>query len=214
MSSDYLQVTRDFYEDHAEEYARTTAEMFDLEWLDKFASRMRPSGRILDVGSAGGRDSGWFVSHGFQVEGIDISPALIEIAKRTVPGATFSVMDLANLQYPPESFDGIWCSCVLLHVPRAEAPSVVASLATRLRPSGILYILVKEGNSEGLEPDTRYGNSIKFSSYFEVNELHEMLEAAGLKIILISDMHQKVDDYRAAERIFALAQKPATDVSE
>ena len=208
MSFDYLQVTREFYEDHAEEYARKTAGMFDQEWLDKFASLVRPNGRILDVGCASGRDSGWFVSNGFQVEGIDVSPALIERAKKAVPNATFSVMDLANLQYPPESFDGIWCSCVLLHIPRAEAPSVVASLARILRSSGILYILVKEGKSEGLEQDARYGNATKFSSYFKVDELHEMIEAADLKIRLISDMHEKVDDYRASERIFALAQKP------
>jgi SAM-dependent methyltransferase len=208
MSFDYLQVTREFYESHAEEYARTTAGMFDQEWLDKFASLVGRNGRVLDVGCAGGRDSGWFASHDFQVEGIDISPALIEIAKKAVPNATFSVMDLANLQYPPESFDGIWCSCVLLHVPRAEAPSVVANFGRILRPSGILYILVKEGNREGLEQDARYGNATKFSSYFQVGELHDMLEAADLKIMSISDMHQKVDDYRASERIFALARKP------
>lgn len=209
MNFDYLQVTREFYEDHAEEYARNTAGMYDQEWLEKFASLVRPKGRVLDVGSASGRDAAWFVSNGFEVEGIDISSTLIEIARKAVPGASFSAMDLANLQFPPDSFDGIWCSCVLLHIPREQAPSVITNLATTLRPSGVLYILVKEGRREGLEQDARYDNATKFSSYFEVDELRDMLLAADLDIVSISDMHQKVDDYRASERIFALAQKSA-----
>jgi SAM-dependent methyltransferase len=207
MEVDYIGINREFYDTNAESYARTTAEMFDLEWLDRFISHVRPGGRILDAGSAGGRDSSWFVARGFEVKGIDISPSLISIAMRAVPNAHFAVMDLTRLDFPDSYFDGIWCSCVLLHVPRSEAPATIRGMAEKLRPGGVIYILVKEGAREGLEEDARYNNGIKFSSYFEVQEIHQMLVDAGLEIVLISDTHQRVDDYRASERIFALARK-------
>jgi SAM-dependent methyltransferase len=207
MEADYVAVNRDFYDANAEAYARTTANMFDQEWLDRFVSYIGPGGRILDVGCAGGRDSGWFATHGFEVEGIDISPSLIDLATKAVPGAHFAVMDLNRLEFPKSYFDGIWCSCVLLHVRRSEAPSAVVEMADRLRPGGVIYILVKEGSGEGLEEDNRYNNAVKFSSYFEVQEIHQMLDNANLDIVLISDTHQRVDNYRASERIFALARK-------
>ena len=80
-------------------------------------------------------------------------------------------------------------------------------MADKLRPGGVIYVLVKEGKSEGLEEDGRYNNAVKFSSYFEVQEIHDMMVGADLDIVLISDTHQRVDSYRAAERIFALARK-------
>ena len=207
MSTDYVSVNRNFYEENAGAYARNTVQMLDLEWLEKFASHVRPGGKILDVGCASGRDSAWFASRGFDVVGIDISESLVEMATNSVPNAHFAVMDLMNLDFPDESFDGIWCSCVLLHISRTDAPIAVQKMASKLRPEGILYILVKEGNTEGLEEDDRYHNAVKFSSYFEVSEIRTMLKDAGLDILEISDMHKRVDDYRASERIFALARK-------
>lgn len=207
MSTDYVSVNRNFYDENAEAYANNTAQMLDLEWLEKFASHVRPGGKVLDIGSASGRDSAWFTSRGFKVVGIDISESLVEMAIKSVPNAHFVVMDLMDLDFPDESFDGIWCSCVLLHISRADAPVAVQKMAKKLRPGGVLYILVKEGNTEGLEEDARYDNAVKFSSYFEVSEIRTMLKDAGLNIVEISDMHKRVDDYRASERIFALARK-------
>jgi SAM-dependent methyltransferase len=208
MEVDYLAVTRKFYEANAESYATTTAQMYDNEWLERFASVVRPRGRILDVGCAAGRDSRWFADRGFSVDGIDLSPTLIDAAKAAVPSARFVVMNFMDLDFPNQTFDGIWCSCVLLHVPRHEAPAAVGHLASRLKPGGHIYILVKEGQSEGLEQDPRYGNATKFSSYFEASEIRDMLKAADLEIEAISDLHKRVDSYRAAERIFALARRP------
>jgi SAM-dependent methyltransferase len=208
MDIDYLAVTREFYETNAEPYASTTAQMFDSQWLERFSAEVRPGGRILDVGCAAGRDSGWFAGRGFSVDGIDLSPTLISLAEQAVPSARFKVMNFLDLDFPEQTFDGIWCSCVLLHVPRAVAPDAVALLASRLRPAGFLYLLVKEGQREGIEEDSRYHNALKFSSYFENFEIRDMLKAADLEIAAISDLHKRVDNYRASERIFALARRP------
>jgi SAM-dependent methyltransferase len=207
VGTDYVAVNRDFYNRNAEAYATNTAQMLDLEWLEKFTSYVRPGGRILDVGSASGRDSSWFASRGFEVVGIDIAESLVKMATVTVPGARFAVMNLMDLDFEDQSFDGIWCSCVLLHIPRSDAPAAIRKMGSKLRPDGVFYVLVKEGATDGLEEDSRYKNAVKFSSYFEAWEIRTMLKSADLEILEISDLHKRVDDYRASERIFALARK-------
>jgi SAM-dependent methyltransferase len=207
VGTDYVAVNRDFYNRNAEAYATNTAQMLDLDWLEKFASYVRPGGRILDVGSASGRDSAWFASRGFEVVGIDIAESLVKMATVTVPGARFAVMNLMDLDFEDQSFDGIWCSCVLLHIPRSDAPVAIQKMASKLRTDGVFYVLVKEGATDGLEEDSRYENAVKFSSYFEASEIRTMLKSADLEILEISDLHKRVDDYRASERIFALARK-------
>jgi SAM-dependent methyltransferase len=204
---DFISVNKNFYNRNAQAYADNTAQMLDLEWLEKFVSQVQPGGKILDVGSASGRDSAWFVSHGFDVVGIDISESLVEMATKAVPNAHFDVMNMMDVDFRDDSFDGIWCSCVLLHVPRADAPRTIQKMASKLRHDGLFYVLVKEGNTEGLEEDHRYGNAVKFSSYFEASEIRTMLKDAGLEILEISDLHRRVDDYRASDRVFALARK-------
>ena len=205
---DYVTINRDFYERNAIAYAEMTAEMFDLSWLEKFSSKIPSGGRILDVGCAAGRDSAWFAARGFQVVGIDISPTFIDLASKAVPNGEFHVMDLAKLSFRSCSFDGIWCSCVLQHVPRADAKSAIAGLADKLRSGGRIYILAKEGVRDGLERDNRFNNNMKFASYFEPEEIHDWLLEAGLKIITIKDLRQTVDPFRSPKRIFALARKP------
>jgi len=203
--TDYMDVTREFYNKNAMAYLKNTSEMLDIVWLEKFSARLLDGGSVLDVGCAGGRDSRWFIGRGYHVHGIDISDAMIEAALDSTPDGTFSVMDLRRLDFDDQSFDGVWCSCVLLHVSRDQASAAIAEMARVLRPGSPLYLLVKEGASAGVEEDQRYDGDQKFASYFEPNELRGFLEAASLDIVELHDSTSRVDEYRAKERIFVLA---------
>jgi SAM-dependent methyltransferase len=112
------------------------------------------------------------------------------------------------LSFQPSSFDGIWCSCVLQHVPLDDAKSAIAGLVDKLRPGGVIYLLAKEGAREGLEKDSRFNNDTKFSSYFQAGEIHDWLLEAGLEVKKIKVWRKTVDPYRHRKRIFALAEKP------
>jgi SAM-dependent methyltransferase len=68
------------------------------------------------------------------VQGIDESPAMLELARVKVPEARFEVGDVRSLRMPDESVDLVVCSLALSHLPDLDAP--VAEFARVLRPGG------------------------------------------------------------------------------
>jgi SAM-dependent methyltransferase len=59
------------------------------------------SGPIVEFGCGGGALAACLVRAGYEVEGVDISPAQIRIARRRAPGARFRVGSLARSPIPP-----------------------------------------------------------------------------------------------------------------
>lgn len=59
------------------------------------------SGRVVDLGCGGGLLAEALAGAGYEVVGIDLSPHLIDLARRRVPGATFRVGSLWAADLPP-----------------------------------------------------------------------------------------------------------------
>jgi SAM-dependent methyltransferase len=60
-------------------------------------------------------------------------------------GLDARVMDFSQLDLPAESFDASYAMNCLLHVPNAELPAVLASIARVLRPGGLFFLGVYSG---------------------------------------------------------------------
>lgn len=149
--NNYMDTTLRFYEDHVDEYVRNTSKMEDTEWLEKFSSRLPAGGRILDVGCAAGRDCAWFAKKGFNCFGIDLSPSMVDRARLAVPGVNFSVMNILDLDFPDGSFDGIWCSCVLIHISKADVPRALGEMHRVLAPKGSIFFWLRRALGKGLK---------------------------------------------------------------
>lgn len=118
-------------------------------WL----SGLDRSARILDYGCGYGRLAGELRERGFEdVEGVDLSPALISRARLDLPGLRFSVIDSPpTLPLPDAGFDAILLFAVLTCVPTdAGQRELVAELHRLLRPGGLLYL-----SDMCLQPDER-----------------------------------------------------------
>ena len=103
--------------------------------LDAFAM-LRPPGRLLEVGSAGG----WLLKHaaerGWQVEGVEVSADGVAHAREL--GLTVFHGDLLAAARPAASFDVVYLGDVLEHVP--DCRSVLAEVRRVLAPGGFLYL--------------------------------------------------------------------------
>lgn len=126
--------------------------IFPKEML--FRSLGQFSGKeILDMGCGEGELSTQLAKLGARVTGIDISPELIEVArKRAAADAVqerteFLVWDILEKPLPGERFDLLTCSAVLHHV---DIGKFLPVLWASLKPGGIAVMIEPLGLSPGL----------------------------------------------------------------
>jgi ubiquinone/menaquinone biosynthesis C-methylase UbiE len=153
--------------------------------LDKFSSYFpETSGKkVLDAGCAQGRDVGYFLKKGFRVTGIDLCLPFLDLARKEYPQAEFLEMDLSKLTFPDNSFAGLWASASFLHISKAQAPGTLSGFLRVLKPGGIAMISVMSGNFEGLWANTEINWPERYFSYYQKEELSQILIKAGFTIL-------------------------------
>jgi 2-polyprenyl-3-methyl-5-hydroxy-6-metoxy-1,4-benzoquinol methylase len=98
--------------------------------------------RVLDYGSGDGGFSFVLAQRGALVEGIDISDALVHLAKERAPETSpcprFSVRDAHDTGFPEASFDYVFGNGILHHMELARAYREVARV---LKPGGKAFFM-------------------------------------------------------------------------
>jgi len=102
------------------------------EFLGSF---LKPGARCLEVGCGTGLFSEELAKSGASLVSIDISPDLMQEAKKRVPGVEFLIRDACHTGFAEESFDAIVGSSVLHHL---EVPAALKEFHRILKPGGTL----------------------------------------------------------------------------
>lgn len=104
--------------------------------------------KILDLGSGNGDWSCYFVSKGALVTSIDISPKMIRLTKikakklgfdKKITAKTCSVLDICK--FKKDSFDIIWGSGILHHLPKKTIKETLAQAYKVLKKGGAAYFI-------------------------------------------------------------------------
>jgi len=178
------------------------------EFIDEFLALFHEgTGRILDLGCGPGVNSGYMHSKNFDVLGIDVSKKMIAQASRNYPNLEFRLVDMTELSFPPDSFEGILASYSIIHLPKEKIPSLFAKLATMLKGGGFLYVSVQSGKSlEGFYSHPLIPNEPLFLNIFSKEEMREILSKCGFDII---SQHEKspIGKVFNFTKLFVIAQK-------
>lgn len=189
MKHDYRSV-KDAYDTVAEDYAthipdtRVEAPL-DLAMVDAFIAAVgdEDDATVLDAGCGAGRMSRYVADRGVAVQGIDLSPGMVSMARRDHPDLTFSVASLSALPFPRRSFAGVLLWYSTIHTPLDEQPGIYAEVARVLRPGG--YVLVGFQSGEGAEdvgPAYRkFGHEIELHRHLATaDQVSWLMEGVGL----------------------------------
>jgi len=112
-------------------------------WLAERA--ILPDANLLDAGCGTGRYATELARQNYVVHGIDLSPELVEIARRSITDGEHVSFDVGNiLELPTDRYDAILCRGVLndlIDDPSREG--AFAAFAQALRPAGVLILDVR-----------------------------------------------------------------------
>jgi hypothetical protein len=126
-------------------------ELTDLpfeSWLLRRVVDLADGAPVIEVGTGPGHVAAFLAEAGAQATGLDLTPEMIDEARRRYPGVSYQVGDLRQLMRPA-THDGwgavlAWYS--LVHFAASELPAAIASLARPLRPNGWLVLGLHAGD--------------------------------------------------------------------
>ncbi|WP_347405165.1 class I SAM-dependent methyltransferase [Mesorhizobium sp. WSM4884] len=143
------------YDAVAAEYAAEAAAMpgWVATEIDAFVTGLGGSGRVLEIGSGGGRDALELEKRGISVRRTDVSKGFVELLRSNGFGADLLdplTDDLADPQRPSTPYDGVWACACLIHVAREDFGKVLGRLAEVTRTGGRLHASVRDGDGEDI----------------------------------------------------------------
>lgn len=144
--------------------------------------RYMPGRRLLDVGSNVGIMVDAARRLGVNAEGLEINPDLVAAARRRVPRAPIHSTTLEEAGLAAGSFDGVYCSEVIEHVPAVDP--FIDTIANVLRPGGALY-LTTPALSEYRRPDGGWRDlgAPDHKLYFSHDNIARFLDRHGFDVI-------------------------------
>lgn len=148
--------TIEFYNAQATQYVAETVDLDVSNIRNRFINLIPEGGHILDFGCGSGRDSRFFLDHGYSVIAVDASHKLAKLASeyicQPVENITFQELDYLK------TFDGIWACASLLHCPKSKIGAVIQKMTKALKDNGIIYMSFKYGTDERSDERGRFFN--------------------------------------------------------
>jgi SAM-dependent methyltransferase len=118
-------------------------------------------GSVADIGCGPGHITAYLRQCGLDAFGVDLSPAMIEIAKRDHPGLPFAVGSMTELGLADGSVAGLVAWYSLIHIPDASLGGVFAQFRRALRPGGLLLLGFHSGDGSRLKTEGYGGHPMK-----------------------------------------------------
>ena len=140
---------------YADEVRNLLAELpAEQEVMALFAEWVRANGGgpVADVGCGPGRITAHLRSLGVDAFGIDLSPRMIEVARREHPGLPFEVGSMTQLDLADDALAALIAWYSIIHVPDDAIGAVLAGFRRVLRPGGLLLLGFHVGDASRPKP--------------------------------------------------------------
>ncbi|MGC4851787.1 class I SAM-dependent methyltransferase [Micromonospora sp. DT15] len=156
----WLSDTRTSYDTVAVSYARLVRDLlaeapYERAALASFAELVLAAGGgpVADVGCGTGRITAHLHTLGVDAFGIDLSPGMIDVARRDHPELRFEVGSMTDLDLADGSVAGLVAWYSLIHIPDDRIGVVFAHFRRVVRPGGPLLLGFHVGDETTLKTE-------------------------------------------------------------
>lgn len=112
-----------YYDNHADEFYKSTVNVEFDTMQNRFLVKLKEGAYILDFGCGSGRDTKYFLEHGYSVDAIDGSKELCKLASE------YTGIEVKNMFFQElseaDKYDGIQACSSILHLPIDELDEVM-----------------------------------------------------------------------------------------
>jgi ubiquinone/menaquinone biosynthesis C-methylase UbiE len=212
MDDEATRSIRESYDRVAEEYTRRIADELqhkplDRELLDRFAKQTRGRGDVCDMGCGPGHVARYLRDAGVSVFGLDLSPGMLEQARKLNPDILFREGNMLSLDIPDGTLAGVTAFYAIVNIPRQSLPLVFREIWRVLQSRGLLLLAFHTGN-EVLHEEELWGQKISMDFLlFQLSEIRLDLEKAGFNIEEIVEREPYPDVEYPSRRAYIFARK-------
>lgn len=198
---------RENYDRIADEYANhlfneLQNKPFDRQLLEWFAAEVRHRGRVCDIGCGPGHIARYLRDAGIRVFGLDLSPGMLEQARRLNPDIEFCEGNMVGLPILAGSLAGITAFYAVVNTPEQYLSETFSEMNRVLQPGGRLLLSFHVGD-ETIRPSELWGRALAMDFFlFRTAAVRTLLEAAGFVVEQVFERapYPPEVDTRAGER--------------
>jgi len=211
MSEDQSR-TRESYDEIAATY---TERMFtelagkplDRHLLNRFAEDVRDHGLVADLGCGPGHMARYLHEQGVRMLGIDLSPRMIDWARKRSPDIEFRVGDMRALDLPDDALAGIVAFYSLIHIGEKEMGPTLRELRRVLAPGGLLLVAFHIGE-ETVHRDELWGHAVSLDFRFlQPARMAASLGEAGFHVLESVERESYPDVEYPSRRSYVLSRR-------
>jgi SAM-dependent methyltransferase len=210
-----MEDVRDSYDRVAADYVeRISGELdhkpFDRAYLDRLAVDLAGKAPVVDLGCGPGHVGRYLHDRGVAISGLDLSPRMIEEARRLNPGMEFAVGNMLALPFADGSVAGVVAFYAIIHFDPDQLDEALGEFWRVLRPGGLAAIAFHVGD-ETLHRDEMWGHPISFDFHLlDPADVSRRGIAAGLTVeeLLERDPNPEVE-YPSRRAYMRLRRPPA-----
>ncbi|MCX0245850.1 class I SAM-dependent DNA methyltransferase [Streptomyces drozdowiczii] len=184
-----LDATRAYYDTVAEDYAARVPGLFAEDvagraLIGAFAEEVRADGGlpVADLGCGPGHVTAHLAGLGLSVHGVDVSPRMVDLARRRHPELRFETGTMDALGLPDGGLGGIVAWWSILHTPPDRLPVLFAEFRRVLAPGGRLLLGFHAGNGEPYVSEKRAGGYAYAIHLLSPDRVVGQLEEAGFAL--------------------------------
>jgi ubiquinone/menaquinone biosynthesis C-methylase UbiE len=201
------------YDQVAEMYAAERSDELYNKHLDRlllreFAAVNNDKGPLADFGCGPGQTTKFLYDNGVKdLIGIDISPAMVDAARKLSPKIKFETGDLLNISYDSNYFGSALAFYSIVHFTPDQIKTCFYEVNRVLKKEG-QFLLSFHVGSEAVHFDNAYEKVVDIDLYFyKTEEIVEMLYDAGFKIIDAIERYPYKDAEYPSKRGYIWADK-------